>query len=78
MTVMTVLTRKEEKMATNILSRKQTKYITVKQFKEKYNISHGHATNIIHSEGFPMKYIGKTIRIDEEGAEEFIQKTYNQ
>lgn len=65
-------------MATNILSRKQAKYITVKQFKEKYNISQGHATNIIHSEGFPMKYIGKTIRIDEEAAEEFIQKMYNQ
>ncbi len=65
-------------MAANILSKKHTRYITVKQFKEKYNISHGHATNIIHSEGFPMKYIGKTIRIDEEGAEEFIQKTYNQ
>lgn len=65
-------------MATNILSRKQAKYITVKQFKEKYNISQGHATNIIHSEGFPMKYIGKTIRIDEEAAEEFIKKMYNQ
>lgn len=62
---------------TNILSKKRTVYITVKQFEEKYNISHGHAMNIVHMNGFPMKYIGKTIRIDEEKAEEFIQKKFN-
>ena len=63
---------------TNVLSKKQTKYITVKQFEEKYNISHGHATNIIHSKDFPIKYVGKAIRIDEEKADEFILKNYNQ
>lgn len=63
---------------TNILSRKQTKYITIKQFEEKYNISHGLANTIVHTKGFPMIYIGKSIRIKEQEAEEFIQKTYNQ
>lgn len=66
-------------MATNILSRTRTKYVTVKQFAEFFNLTRPHAYRLVNDPDFPkLKFGEKVIRIPLEEATIYIEKKYNQ
>ena len=66
-------------MATNILSRTRTKYVTVKQYTEILNLTRPHAYRLVRDPNFPKLKVGeKAIRIPLEEALTYIEKKYNQ
>ena len=65
-------------MATNILSSKRTKWITVKEFQEIYSLKTAQAYKLVSEPDFPKKKLGdKLIRINLSEAELYIDKKYN-
>lgn len=65
-------------MATNILSPKRTRWITVKEFCERYSLKTAQAYKLVNEPDFPKKKFGeKLIRINLEEAEIYIDKKYN-
>ena len=65
-------------MATNILSSKRTKWITVKEFQEIYSLKTAQAYKLVNEPNFPKKKFGdKLIRINLNEAEIYIDKKYN-
>ena len=65
-------------MATNILSPKRTKYISVKEFMEMFSLKQAKAYELVNEPGFPKIKVGeKLIRIPLEQAIEYINKKYN-
>lgn len=66
-------------MATNILSKTRTKYVTVKQFTEILSLTKPHAYRLIRDPNFPKLKVGeKAIRIPLDEAITYIEKKYNQ
>ncbi len=64
-------------MATNICSRKRTKYLSVKQFAEEYNVSEQQVYKLI-KQGLPNLKLGNAcIRIPHEEAMQFINQSFN-
>ena len=64
-------------MSTNVCSRKRTKYWTVKQYAEEYNITVQQVYKLI-KDGLPILKLGSAcIRIPVEEAEEFIKQRFN-
>lgn len=64
-------------MATNICSRKRTKYVSVKQFAEKFNVTKQQVYKLIN-DGLPTFRVGSAcIRIPYEEAIEFMEQKYN-
>ena len=64
-------------MATNICSRKRTKYLSVKQFAEEYNVSEQQVYKLI-KQGLPNLRLGSAcIRIPYEEAMNFINQRFN-
>lgn len=65
-------------MATNILSPKRTKWISVKEFQEIYSLKTAQAYKLVNEPDFPKKKLGdKLIRINLTEAENYINKKYN-
>ncbi len=65
-------------MATNICSRKRTKYISVKQFAEEYSVSVQQVYKLIN-QGLPTIRLGNAcIRIPYEEAMNFISQRFNE
>jgi len=65
-------------MATNILSPKRTKYVSVKEFKEIFGLKQTKAYELVNEPDFPKIRMGeKLIRIPLEQAIEYIEKKYN-
>ncbi len=65
-------------MATNILSPKRTKYVSVKEFMEIFSLKQTKAYELVNEPGFPKMRLGeKLIRIPLEEAMEYINKKYN-
>lgn len=65
-------------MATNMCSRKRTKYLSVKQFAEEYGISGQQVYSLI-KQGLPNLRLGSAcIRIPHEEAMDFINQRFNE
>lgn len=65
-------------MATNVCSRQKAQWKPVKVFQEYYSLSKPLAYKIVKMQGFPMKYFGeKTIRVDMNRTDDFMDKTFN-
>lgn len=65
-------------MATNILSPKRTKYVSVKEFMEIFNLKKTKAYELINEPEFPKLKMGeRLIRIPLDQAIEYINKKYN-
>lgn len=64
-------------MATNMCSRKRTRYLSVKQFAEEYNISLQQVYNLVN-QGLPTLRLGSAcIRIPHDEAMDFISQRFN-
>ena len=62
---------------TNILSKKRTIYLSVKDFAERLNITKSQVYNLIN-QGLPTFKVGnKCIRIPEEEAMNFLKQRFN-
>ena len=52
-------------------------WLTPKDIEERLHLSHGTVNKLIHTTGFPMIQIGRTIRIREDDFNEFIETYMN-
>mgnify|MGYP002517066461 CR=1 FL=1 len=65
-------------MATNILSAKRTKYVSVKEFMEIFSLKKTQAYDLVNEPEFPKIRMGeKLIRIPLDDAIQYIEKRYN-
>lgn len=65
-------------MATNILSAKRTKYVSVKEFMEIFSLKKTQAYDLVNEPEFPKIRMGeKLIRIPLADAIQYIEKRYN-
>lgn len=67
-------------MATNILSRSRTRYITVKEFMEQYSLSKSQAYKLIKNPIFSdavFKPSEKLIRINQDKVYEIMEQYFN-
>lgn len=65
-------------MATNVLSPKRTRWITVKEFAEIYSLKPAQAYKLVNEPDFPKKKFGeKLIRVNLNEADIYIDKKYN-